>query len=157
MRIRTEDKVSLILVLVAAASLVSMIATLNIDHIVNHDLYSYGLQFATKWAVPYWTMSAIVFSMGWLIIATSIVFQLNSVFHRLHRHPEAETQASAVMEEPVQNETPIVEAKPSDNSEEEEVKEAVEEKVNTTSLAVKADDELKVDPPEREEKSASEE
>jgi hypothetical protein len=61
MRIQIGNKVSLILVVMAAASLVSMLATLNIDHIINHDLYNYGLQFNTNWAVPYWTMAAVVF------------------------------------------------------------------------------------------------
>lgn len=159
MRISAEDKVSLILVLMAAASLVSMLATLNIDHIVNHDLYGYGLQFTTKWAVPYWTMSAIVFSMGWLIIVTSIGFELNLVVHRLRRHSEAEV--SPVKEEPVQNETERIEAKSSDNSREEEVKEevkeTVEEKVNITALAVRIDDAVIVVSPKTEEKPANEE
>ena len=88
MKIHVENKVSLVLILMAGASLVSMLATLRIDSIINHTLYSYGLQFSTQWAVPYWTMAAIVFSMGWFIIVISIVFELHLVMQRLHRPPE---------------------------------------------------------------------
>jgi hypothetical protein len=140
MRIHMENKVSLILILMAAASLVSMLATLSIDHIVNHDLYDYGLQFTTNWAVPYWTMSAVVFSMGWLIIATSVAFELHLVVHRLRRPPEAE--APFAHEELVQNEIPKIETKPSDKPEEEEMKGTAEEEVKTTALAVRTEDDL---------------
>jgi hypothetical protein len=141
MRIQIGNKVSIILTLMAAASLVSMLATLNIDHIVNHDLYNYGLKFNTNWAVPYWTMAAVVFSMGWLIITTSIAYELNLLVNRLHKHPKPE--GPLVNEQPVQNETPNVTAKPSEKPQEEEVRETVEEEVETTALAVKTDDELK--------------
>ena len=154
MRIQIESKVSLILVVMAAASLVSMLATLNIDRIVNHDLYGYGLQFNTNWADQYWTMTAIVFSMGWLIIAISIAYELNLVAHRLRRHPEAE--APAVHEELVQPEAPRIEAESSGNSEEEEVKETAEEEVEITTLAVKTDDELKVASEKTDDKPTSE-
>jgi hypothetical protein len=142
MRIQIENKVSLILILMAGASLVSMLATLNIDHIINHDLYNYGLQFSTKWAVPYWTMAAIVFSMGWLIIVTSVAFELYSVVHKLRRHPEPEAEVPIVHEELVQNGTSRIEAEPSDKLKEEEVKGTAEEEVKTTALAVKTDDGL---------------
>jgi hypothetical protein len=134
MRIQTENKVSIILILMACASLVSMLATLNVDHIVNHDLYGYGLQFSTEWAVPYWTMAAVVFSMGWLIIVTSVVFELHSVVRRLKKHPEPKAEFPIVYGELVQNETSRIEAESSDESGEEEVK--------TTALAMKADDGL---------------
>jgi len=140
MRIQIKDKVSLILILMAAASLVSMLATVNIDHIVNHDLYSYGLQFSTKWADPYWRMSTVVFSMGWLIIATSIAFELYLVVHRLRGHVEPEAEAAFVHEELVPNETPTIEAKTSGKPDEEEVKTMAKEEVKTTALAVKTDD-----------------
>ena len=140
MRIRMENKVTLILIVMVAASLVSMLDTVNIYRIVNHDLYSYGLQFSTKWAVPYWTMSAVVFSMGWLIIATSMAFELHLVVRRLRGLPEAE--ASFAHEELVQNEASKIEAESSDEPEEGEVKETAEEEVKTTALAVKTDDGL---------------
>jgi cytochrome c biogenesis factor len=132
MRIHIRNKVSLILILMAGASLVSMLATLRRDQIVHHDLYNYGLQFSTQWAIPYWTMAAIVFSMGWLIILTSIAFELHLVIQKRHRLPEPEP--TGVRQEQVQNETPRIEAKPNGKPEEEEVK--------TTALAVKTEDEL---------------
>jgi hypothetical protein len=142
MRIHIENKVSIILILMAGASLVSMLATLNVDHIVNHDLYGYGLQFSTEWAVPYWTMAAVVFLMGWLIIVTSVVFELYLVALRLHRHPDPEAEVLFFHEEPVENETSRIEAKPSDKPEEKEVKGTSEEEVKTTALVVKTDDGL---------------
>jgi len=67
--------VSFVLVLIAASSLVSMISTLKIDAIVHGDLYRYGLQFSYDWAMPYWTMTTIVFGMGWFNIIVAIAFQ----------------------------------------------------------------------------------
>jgi hypothetical protein len=131
MRIHIDDKISLILILMAGASLVSMLATLNIDHIINHDLYNYGLQFSTRWAVPYWTTVVVVFSMGWFIILTSIAFELHLVMQRLHRPSEPEVPIT--QQEPIQNETPRMEFGPS--------KKLEEEQVMTTALAVKKEEE----------------
>lgn len=83
---KTKDKMSLILVLVAVASLLSMFATFYIDHIVNVDLYHYGLQFTTNWATPYWIMVAIVFSMGWLIVGIAAIYELKVIVHRFRGH-----------------------------------------------------------------------
>ncbi len=101
-KIQADSKVSLVLILMASASLVSMLATLRIDNIVHHDLYGYGLQFNTEWAVPYWRTAAVVFSMGWLIILMSIAFELRLLLLRLHRSPEPEIPTSH--QEPLQNE-----------------------------------------------------
>jgi hypothetical protein len=67
--------VSLVLVLMAASSLVSMFSILRIDSIVHGELYNYGLQFSYRWAVPYWAMTTVVFAVGWFNILTSIAFQ----------------------------------------------------------------------------------
>jgi hypothetical protein len=131
MRTHIDDKISLILILMAGASLVSMLATLSIDHIINHDLYSYGLQFSTRWAVPYWTTVAVVFSMGWFIILTSIAFELHLVMQGLHRPCEPEVPIT--QQEPIHNETPRMEVEPS--------KKLEEEQVMTTALAVKKEEE----------------
>lgn len=104
MRVHADNKISLVLTLMAGASLVSMVATFTIDRIVHHDLYAYGLQFSRQWAVPYWTMSAVVFSMGWLMILTSIGFQLHLVMHRLHRPLKPETPIRR--QGPIRNEVP---------------------------------------------------
>jgi hypothetical protein len=127
-----ENKVSLILILMAGASLVSMLGTLRIDSIINHTLYNYGLQFSTKWAIPYWTTAAVVFSMGWLIIIIAAAFELNMLIHKWHKRPKPETPQ--VLQEPAQKETPRTEPKPSEKPEKEEVK--------TTALALKTEDEL---------------
>jgi hypothetical protein len=140
MRIHMDNKISLILILMAGAALVSMLATLSIDHIINHDLYSYGLQFSTRWAVPYWTTVAVVFSMGWFIILTSIAFELHLVMQRLHRPSEPEvpiTQVLITQQEPIQeqiqSESPRMKVEPS--------KKLEEEQVITTALAVKKEEE----------------
>ena len=147
MRIHIVNKVSIVLILLAGASLVSMLATLNIDHIINHDLYNYGLQFSSQWAVPYWRMAAIVFSMGWFIILTSVAFEIHFVMQWRRRHIEPE--APSVAQEQVQNQPPITETKPSDKEEkkaettaEEKAKTSNEEKENTTALVVKTEDDL---------------
>lgn len=66
---------SLVLVITTFSSLVSMISILKIDQIVHGDLYDYGLDFSYQWAVPYWTMTTIVFGMSWFNIIASIAFQ----------------------------------------------------------------------------------
>jgi len=148
MRIRIDNKASIVLILMAGASLVSMLGTLRIDSIINHDLYDYGLQFSTKWAVPYWTTAGIVFSMGWLIILTAIAFELHLVKQWLHKRSKPETPT--VCQEPVQTETPIIEAEPNIPEETaqndtpiiepEQNTKPEEKKVITTALAVKKEE-----------------
>jgi hypothetical protein len=43
-----------ILVIMAAASFISMLAVLSLNGIVSQELPSYGLQFNYGWAIPYW-------------------------------------------------------------------------------------------------------
>jgi hypothetical protein len=141
MRIHVENKVSVVLILMAGASLVSMLATLSIDHIINHDLYSYGLQFSTKWAVPYWTLVTVVFSMGWFIIVTAMAVEVHFLLvHRRNRLREPE--ALGVPLEQVQSRAPNAEARPSDRSKEERVKTAAEGEARTTALVVETEDDL---------------
>jgi len=59
----------------AALSLVTMVAALQIDSIVNHDLYSYGLQFSYHWASTYWIAIRSIFAVSWLTIITAIGWQ----------------------------------------------------------------------------------
>ncbi len=68
--------VSLILIIVAVCSLVSMIGLLQVDRIVNQDMYAYGLHFSYAWAMPYWTLSKIMFAMGWFNIIAAIAFHV---------------------------------------------------------------------------------
>ncbi len=69
-------------VVVAACSLVSMLALLQVDSIVNESLYSYGLQFSDGWALPYWSSVRVVFAMGWLVFGVAVAFQVYSVFRK---------------------------------------------------------------------------
>lgn len=89
---------SWILLLFAASSLLSMIGLTQIDKIVHHDLYRYGLQFSYQWAMPYWTMTAIVFAVGWFNIILAITFQF---YVLLSRRTEAEV--STVQAEPMKS------------------------------------------------------
>src|SRR3990170_5297692 len=65
-----------VLVLMAASSLILMIAAFKIDMIVNQDLYSNGLRFSYGWAVPYWDAIRIIFAMAWLNIIAAVSFQM---------------------------------------------------------------------------------
>ena len=67
---------NLVLVIMAAASLISMIAGISLERIVSHDLYSYGLEFSYRWAIPYWNTIGTVFAMAWLNIIAAVAFQI---------------------------------------------------------------------------------
>ena len=67
---------NLVLVIMAAASLISMIAAISLERIVSHDLYSYGLEFSYRWAIPYWNTIGTVFVMAWLNIVAAVAFQI---------------------------------------------------------------------------------
>jgi cell division protein FtsN len=109
--------VSFLLLLMAASSLVSMISTLKIDHIVHGDLYNYGLQFSYQWAMPYWTMTAIVFAMGWFNIIIAIAFQFYVLIYGRKEvlKPEATKEPQL---QPTREEIIKVETKPAEKVEE---------------------------------------
>lgn len=65
-----------VLLIMAAASLVSMIAALGVNDIISHDLTSYGLSFSYGWAIPYWNTIGTVIAMAWVNIIVAIVFQV---------------------------------------------------------------------------------
>jgi hypothetical protein len=67
---------NLVLLLMAAASFISMIAAFSLDSIVSNDLSSYGLQFSYSWAIPYWNTIGTIFAMTWLSIIAAIAFQI---------------------------------------------------------------------------------
>jgi len=66
---------SVVLVLVAFSSLLSMFALTRIDSVVHGDLYRYGLRFSYGWAMPYWTMTTLIFTLGWFNIIIACAFQ----------------------------------------------------------------------------------
>ncbi len=102
--------VSLVLVLMAASSLVSMISILRIDSIVHGDLYDFGLEFSYRWAVPYWTMTTIVFGVGWFNIIASIAFQFYILLYGRKETVEPEIPKPAPT--PPKEAAPETEAKP---------------------------------------------
>jgi hypothetical protein len=65
-----------VLVIMAVASLISMIAAFSLDSIISTSLPSYGLQFNYGWAIPYWNMINLVFIMSWTSIIAAIAFQI---------------------------------------------------------------------------------
>ncbi|MFQ6074450.1 MAG: hypothetical protein ACE5KC_04440, partial [Candidatus Bathyarchaeia archaeon] len=81
---------SLVLVLVAFSSLLSMFALTRIDNIVHQDLYRYGLRFSYEWAMPYWTMTTLVFIMGWFNIIITCAFQFYVLLYGRKEAPKPE-------------------------------------------------------------------
>ena len=79
-----------VLVLMAVASLISMIAALTLDSIISTSLPTYGLQFNYGWAIPYWNMINIVFIMSWTSIIAAIAFQLYRI--KIIRKDETENE-----------------------------------------------------------------
>jgi hypothetical protein len=73
---------NLVPVLMAALALISLVATFQLDTIVNDNLYSYGLQFSSDWAIPYWTAIRIIFAVAWLNIITAIALQIYMMTHK---------------------------------------------------------------------------
>lgn len=74
--------VSWVVVLMVASTLFLMVCLLQIDRVVNNDLYRYGLQFSHQWATPYWTMTRIAFTLGWFNILAAIIVQLYTMTFR---------------------------------------------------------------------------
>lgn len=137
MKSHTRSGVSLALVLTSAATLVSMIAMLKVDSIVHGDLYRYGLRFSYAWALPYWTLTTIVFAMGWFNIIISVAFQFYVLIYG--RKEVVRTEASKEQEsQPTKSEVAVTEATPIEKVEEpkEQATEPIEEKSEETPLAV---------------------
>lgn len=65
-----------VLVIMAAASFISMIAVFTLDTIISQELPTYGLTFNYSWAIPYWNTIALVFVMAWINIIAAIAFQV---------------------------------------------------------------------------------
>jgi hypothetical protein len=80
---------NLVLLIMAAASLVSMIAAFSLDGIVSNDLPSYGLGFSYGWAIPYWNTIGIIMATAWINIIAAIVFQVYTI--RIVRKEERES------------------------------------------------------------------
>jgi hypothetical protein len=77
-----------VLAIMAVSSFISIFAILNLNNIVNRDLYSYGLQFNYGWAIPYWNTIATVFVMSLVSIIAAVAFQIYRI--RAMRRDEAQ-------------------------------------------------------------------
>ena len=67
---------SVILLMMAATSLLIMLSLNQINYIVHGDLYSFGLQFSYRWAMPYWILSGVIFGLSWTNLTLAIIFTL---------------------------------------------------------------------------------
>jgi len=67
---------NLVLVVMAAASLVMMIAAYIVDIMVNGDFYSYGLHFNYNWFIQFKNVIGIVYAMAWVNIILALAFQV---------------------------------------------------------------------------------
>jgi len=65
-----------VLLIMATASLITMVAAFGLQGIVSNDLNEYGLQFSYNWAIPYWNTIGIIFAMSWFNIIAVIAFQI---------------------------------------------------------------------------------
>jgi len=127
--------VSLVLVLIAVSSLASMISTLKIDSIVHGDLYRYGLYFNYGWAIPYWTMTIIVFGMGWFNIVVAVAFQFYVLIRGQKETLKSETSREPLLKlQPTKEEIIEIETKTTEKVEEhkeQESKPAEESEIET--------------------------
>jgi len=73
---------SQVVIVMAAASLFSMVCMLRIDQIVHRDLYSYGLQFSYEWATPYWNTARALLAMSGLSVIAAITVHLYTLVSR---------------------------------------------------------------------------
>lgn len=138
MRSKVSNMNSLVLVLVAFSSLVSMFALTRIDSIVHGDLYNYGLHFSYKWAMPYWTMTTIVFITGWFNIIIASAFQF---YVLLYGRKEAEATPQREPSRPEATQKPPIEERQLETAEaqtEEAVAPSIEVEMETRKEAEEA-------------------
>jgi hypothetical protein len=95
----TRSVASLALVLIAAYSLATMSILFMVDFIVNEMLYSYGLQFSADWATQYLTAIRTGFAMSWLVITTTIAFQVY-LTRKTKEKSEEQRETEPISEDP---------------------------------------------------------
>ncbi len=59
------------LIIMAVISLLIMICLTRLDFIVHSVLYNFGVRFSYRWAMPYWTSSAVIIGLSWFNIGAS--------------------------------------------------------------------------------------
>lgn len=133
------NTVSWAVVLMAACSLFSMIGTFQIDEIVNHDLYKYGLQFNYAWATPYWNAAGFVFGMGWFSIVVALIVNLRFLFLKRKASRQIASQAKKETTSIKPTEVKPTEVKPTEEQKEEKPT-PVETQKETTEVQVFAVD-----------------
>jgi hypothetical protein len=124
MKIIGFSAISAVLVIVAASSLISMIGLFQIDRIVNQDLYQYGLEFSYAWAMPYWTITKLIFATGWFNIIAAIAFHLYILTYgqkgtqQIEPQTEKETNKPEILEttKPINEEKTETETKPTEQT-----------------------------------------
>ena len=94
-----SSTISVVLILMAIASLITMLSLNQISYIVHNDLYNFGLQFSYRWAMPYWVFSGVVFALCWgniglSIISTLYIFRKNRKTEFAFKNP---TQTAAII------------------------------------------------------------
>jgi hypothetical protein len=76
-----ESPISWVVVAMAASSLFSMICLLQVDGIVDSELFIYGLRASSSY-VPYSNMIRVAFILGWFNIIAAIGVHLYSITFR---------------------------------------------------------------------------
>jgi hypothetical protein len=71
--------ISVVLIAMAAASLVIMLSLNQINYLVHGALYDFGLTFSYRWAMPYWVFSGILFGLSWANIFIAIIITVHVV------------------------------------------------------------------------------
>jgi hypothetical protein len=70
--IHGSPRVALTLLLAAIVLTgISAFAQIQVDTIVHHDLYTFGLEFSREWAIPYWTFDALVLAFQGVAMLTA--------------------------------------------------------------------------------------
>jgi len=67
---------------IIAFALISILALLQLDGVINRDLYAYGLQFSPEWANLYWISIRTALAMLSLILITAIAFQASMILQK---------------------------------------------------------------------------
>src|SRR5512136_455693 len=70
--LQNRSLVRIILVLWVVSSVLMLLLFLDIDRIIHHDLYEYGLQFSITWASHYWGDARAIYILMLVPAALSI-------------------------------------------------------------------------------------
>jgi outer membrane biosynthesis protein TonB len=130
-----------------------MICLYQIDSIVNGTLYSYGLQFSYNWAGPYWRLTQIGFTIGWLNIIIAFAVQLNNI----RMKNKAEQPATAIEKAWETAKTPETEKTPEESAKEHKETEPTKPPEETPKTAPEPEAQEKKEEPQQPEKTPEKE